>query len=188
MIISPLVGAFVSKYFLWLKVLGGILLAIFLYWAWGHYIAEPLRAEGRAEVQAKWDKRERELALRHAENINAARATERTRGASLIRELNIYIKGKQDENEALAVSLDTERRRTKQLRTITGTISPGTSGVPGANGGANSVDRTCRAKLPPEIREGFERLREISLRVGNEANQAAIKLNTAQGIIEADRK
>jgi hypothetical protein len=39
----------------WLKLIIVGALAVGAYFAWEHYVANPYRAQGRAEVQAKWD-------------------------------------------------------------------------------------------------------------------------------------
>lgn len=48
--------AFLNPYMLLIKISGSILTLIAIYFAWNHYIAEPYRAEGRAEIQIKLDK------------------------------------------------------------------------------------------------------------------------------------
>jgi hypothetical protein len=66
---------------LWLKALAAAALAAAAWWAWGHYVAEPYRAQGRAEVQAQWDAANLQAKeaedQRAAANRNTARAAER---------------------------------------------------------------------------------------------------------------
>ena len=151
-------------------------------WAWNHYVAEPYRDQGRAEVQAKWDKHEKELALQHAENVKFARDDERRKEAEATKAATTRLKEIEHEKTELQASLDTERRAHKRLRTITGTISTGKGGMLVLPDAVTGDTSSCRAELPAEIGEGFERLREVALRIGSEANEVAIKLKESQRV------
>lgn len=180
MIISPVVGAFFTKYKLLFQVLAVLLAIIVIMILWNRFVAEPYRDQGRAEIQAKWDKHEKDLALQHAENIKAAVEVERSRAKAVELSAHKRIKDIQNEKADLEASLDTERRTNKRLRTITGKPVTGTGGMLRLPESEPGSDATCEARLPAEIGEGFERLREAALRIGSEANTAAIILGNSQ--------
>jgi len=159
-----------------------ILALIFVSWAWGRYVAEPYIDQGRAEVQVKWDKREKELASEFAQALKIAIDIERKRSGEIQEAASKRLKEIQDERNALADSLDTERRVNKRLRTITGKTVAKTDGVSGVSIALTGSDDACRAELPAEIGEGFERLREIALRIGSEANELAILHTESQRV------
>lgn len=186
MIINPVVGAFFSKYKLLFQALAVVLAIIAITILWNRFIAEPYRAQGRAEVQSAWDVQRAEAEKQHANDLAIARQIERNRAKAIALELNQYIKEKNNEHKALTDSLDRYRADNRRLRTITGQTVSSKDGVSGTSAVTRELNGTCEARLPAEIGEGFERLRATALRIGSEANEAAIKLNTMQGAASAN--
>lgn len=170
----------------WVKSLAAVLFVvaatIAITWAWGAFIAEPYRDQGRAEVQAKWDRRESELSAEHAKNLRDALYVERKRAQDALDAANKRIREIDDEKTGLANSLDAERRVNKRLRTYTGKVVASSDGVPGVSIALTGSDATCEARLPAEIGEGFERLRESVIRIGSEANELAIRHAESQKV------
>lgn len=189
MIISPVVGTFFAKYKFWLRLLGFVIAAIAIALLWQRFIAEPYREQGRVEIRALWSAEKADLEARHADEITAARHRERY----LVAAANALAKQTREEleneNDKLQASLDKYRAADRRMRRVRGeVIAADTDGMrsPGSDN-ARPV-QTCEARLPREIGEGFERLRETALRIGSEANGTAHKLNAAQAQLQADRE
>lgn len=158
-----------------------IVLLFCIRWAWATFIAEPYREQGRAEVQAKWDKREAFLADQYSKNLQAVIELERRNARAAQSLATQRMKELQNESIELATSLDRERIANKRLRTITGTtINASAERMSGVSDASPGSDGTCEAQLPAEIGAAFERLREGALRVGSEANTTAINLGASQ--------
>lgn len=177
---------YLNPYMLLIKILAGIALIASIYFAWQHYIAKPYINEGKAQVQALWDKQKAQSDILKAQDIAQARLEEKKRAtaAKLIDEQ--LIKGLQDEKTTLSTSVTYYRNQSNRMRVITGKALP-ESGTGNIAGGVNITDATCRAELPAEIGLAFERLREDVIRIGSEANETAIKANKLQKQVKQDR-
>lgn len=165
----------------WGKIAGALAIAAAVGGA--HYLYSSHYVEkGRAEVMADWNAQkvvDREALIK---SIEAARLAEQTLAAGDVKAAELRIMGIENENKRLASQL--ADRKPGVMRTYTvEAVRPGTADDEGKQNGSGP-DATCRAKLPREIGEGYERLREDALRIGSDANKAAITLAGCQERVE----
>lgn len=150
-----------------------------------HKVADGYREQGRTEITIKWEQQKLADAEAHVKDIKSAIKQERDNAAEIAKIDKHLIEVISNEKIALDNQLANLRTDNRRLRTITGkAIREPKSGMPSDKLAVSADNATCTVRLPREIGEGFERLRETTLRIGSEANNTASTLTAAQAVMQ----
>jgi len=170
--------AFALKY--WKYLLGAlIIVSLYLYHSHLENVAYDAAYEaGRQEILALNAKEDAKTAKSVADAITAARLEERTNADNGRKLAQQQLGEIENEKKSLQLSLDSERTKSRRLRSYIGKTTTA-QGVPEGSASGSQPVTTCTAQLPAELGEGFQRLREYALRIGSACNEVAITHNKA---------
>jgi hypothetical protein len=153
-----------------------------------HKVADGYREQGRVEVRGEWDGQKLVDAEAKTKEIEDVIKAERADAAVKARIDKKLLEDIKHENIELNNRLAFYRGDNRKLRTITGeAIRESQDGKNGTKSSVSFSNSTCTVRLPPEIGEGFKRLRETIIRIGSEANNTGFQANAASEVIAQDR-